>query len=85
MAHPNEQSIQIVFDHLCETFLTAESAKLVESVMHIIMAKKHKPIHVDSTTHQQFLRLFLDKTMGMQQQLPQLNWEQEINYFSNRI
>jgi hypothetical protein len=49
------------------------------------MAKKHKPIHVDSTTHQQFLRLFLDKTMGMQQQLPQLNWEQEINYFSNRI
>lgn len=83
MAHPNEQAIQFVFDHFCETYLSKETQQLMQEVQQIVTAKNHRTLHADTKAHQQFLKTFLEKTNAMKGVLPMLDWAEEMGYFSS--
>ena len=84
MAHPNEQSIQFVFEHFCKTYLQKQTQELMQEVMQVITAKQHRPLHPNTQAHQQFMKTFLAKTLALQQNVPCLNWDEEIAYFSKQ-
>ncbi|MES2559232.1 MAG: GSCFA domain-containing protein [Bacteroidota bacterium] len=85
MAHPNEQAIDFVFEHFCETYLNKETTLLMQEVIQIGAAKNHRALHPDTLTHQQFLKTFLAKTNNLKTRLPMLDWEAEMTHFSGVV
>lgn len=85
MAHPNEQAIQFIFNHFCETYMSKETQQLMQDIQQIVAAKNHRPLHPGTQAHQQFLKTFLAKTIRMKGELPMLDWEAETGYFSPDI
>lgn len=85
MAHPNEQAIEFVFNHFCETYFSKETQQLMRQVQQIVTAKNHRSLHPDTLAHQQFMKLFLEKTTALKMTLPMLDWEEEIRFFSPTI
>lgn len=81
MAHPNTQAVDFVFDFFCQTYFTKPTQQLMHDVLQIVSAKHHRPLHPDTTAHQQFLKTFLEKTEMMKTKLPKLDWADEENYF----
>jgi hypothetical protein len=81
MAHPNELAINFVFDFFCQTYFTHQTQLLMQDVLQIVSAQNHRPLHVNTDAHQQFLKTFLAKTEALKVKMPELNWEKEVAYF----
>ncbi len=82
MVHPNEQAVAFVFEQFCNTYFSPETQQLLNEVLQIVAAKKHKPLHPTSNAHQQFLRTFLARTQILEEKMPTLDFKEEIKYFS---
>lgn len=82
LAHPNYQATQYVLEKFGESCFDRETKTLAEEIRKLGIAYKHKAFHPNSTQHQDFLRLQLEKTKTLQQNHPYLNFEKELNYFS---
>jgi hypothetical protein len=82
MAHPNQQAIEFVFEHFCQTYMNDNTKQLMDDVMQIVSAKSHRPLNPNTAAHQQFLKTFLDKTNSLGKILPMLHWDDEVHYFS---
>lgn len=81
MVHPNYQATQYVWGKFTHAFMDEQTLIDMEEIKKIVNAKNHKPLHPNSQPHLQFLKDFLQKALLMQQKFPQLNFNNEIEYF----
>ena len=84
MVHPSQTAIQYVFERFCKHYLEPETAALMKEVKSIRSAFSHRPLHPGTQQHKQFISLHLEKVKALQQKLPQLDWSEEIRYFSSK-
>jgi hypothetical protein len=57
----------------------------MEEVKKMVNAYRHRPFNPLTTSHQKFIKNSLVKALQLQQQLPQLDFFQQINYFNQSI
>ncbi len=81
MAHPNETAIQYVCDKFSECAFSEDTKKLNLKLKDILQASKHRPIHKDTSDHSEFKKKYLQKTLDLQKELPQLDLEKEKSIF----
>ncbi len=83
MVHPNEQAVGFIFEQFSKSFFNGETLRLMNEVLQIVSARKHKPLHADTPAHLQFLKTFRAKTAALKSVLPVLDMDEELEYFSN--
>lgn len=82
LVHPNYFATQYVWEKFVDACVDEKSKGLMEQIHSINLAFKHKPFNASSEQHQKFLSSFYEKTKMVLQQLPYLDFEKELDYFS---
>ena len=81
LAHPNYAATRFVMDHFAEFAFDETTRELNQRIREIVTASRHKPIHPQSSQHQQFLDKYYHKTLAFSRENPGLDFEKELEYF----
>ncbi len=84
LVHPNYQATQYVWEKFTEAVIDAESRDIMKQVFSIHHARNHKPLHLGSAQHLQFLQTMYDKTSALSRQYPFIDLDAELGYFGNK-
>lgn len=85
MVHPNYLATEFVLAKFIQTFMGDETIELINEIKKINIARKHRAIHPHTKAHQEFLKNNLKKLKSLQKQFEFLNFDEEIDYFSNQL
>ncbi len=80
MTHPNAQAIHYIWQCFCENYLTTGTRNVIKEVEGIVKASCHRPLHGTSEC-QTFASNYLSKIKQLQQQMPHLDFTQEMKLF----
>jgi len=84
MFHPNEVAIDYIWENFCQTYFSEKDQVLVNRMLALDKASKHRPRVVDSEEHQNFLKKQIAEVEALQKikSLPRL--EELHEYFSGK-
>lgn len=82
MVHPNKIATQFVFERFAEICINDDSKVLMQDIRNIIMARKHKPFQPLTEPHKKFMLSHYEKAKQLNQKFPNLDLQNELNYFS---
>ena len=85
LVHPNYAATQYVWEKLVDTYMSAETQSMMKQVAELQLAFNHKPFFSGSTEHQKFLLSYIEKTMHLMAQCPQLPLEKHLHFFKGAI
>ena len=85
LVHPNYAATQYVWEKLIDTYMSAETQSIMKQVAELQLAFNHKPFFSGSTEHQKFLLSYIEKTMHLMAQCPQLPLEKHLYFFKGAI
>ena len=85
LVHPNYAATQYVWEKLVDTYMSAETQSMMKQVAELQLAFNHKPFFSGSTEHQKFLLSYIEKTMHLMAQCPQLPLEKHLYFFKGAI
>ena len=84
MTHPNSVAINYIRKHFCESYMTENTLQTMKTVEDIVQAAAHRPIHRTSESRK-FAAGYLEKIAVLIQQMPQLDFTEEIEWFEKMI
>ena len=82
LVHPNFMATEYVMQRFAEACVDNTSRELMNELLKIANARRHKPFQPDTGAHREFLRLQYEKTASLKKKYPYLNLSEELNYFS---
>jgi hypothetical protein len=82
LVHPNYFATQYVWEKLVDACMNEKTKVLLEEIRAINLAYHHKAFNPSSEQHKKFLQSFYQKTKALQEAYSYLNFEKELNYFS---
>lgn len=85
MAHPNYAATEFVLEHFVNACVSEEARKLMKEIRPIVIAKKHKPFHPDTTAHQQFLKSNIQKAEALMKRHEFLDLQSELEFFKSAL
>ena len=85
LAHPNYAATEFVFENFIENYMDSSTRGQMGEVKKMVNAYRHRPFNPLTTSHQNFIKNSLVKALQLQQQLPQLDFSEQINYFNQSI
>jgi hypothetical protein len=83
LAHPNYAATEYVFSKFKELFMEKQTQDMMDEVKKVMTAYRHKPFQSSTQAHKSFLQKSLDKTMQLQAQLPQLDFSEQVRFFTD--
>ena len=81
LAHPNYAATEFVFEKFKEHYIENKSLEQMDDIKKMVNAYRHRPFNPLTNSHQSFLNASLTKARQLQQQLPNLDFSEQINYF----
>lgn len=81
MVHPNYLATQVVTDYFLQNYFDENVKTLLPLIKQLNNAINHRPRNPFSNQHKEFLKTHLELCKHIQQQLPHLNFENEIAFF----
>lgn len=84
MLHPNDVAVEYVWNGLENSFFSKKTVELNKEIGKVAAATNHTPIHIQSIEHQEFLKNQLSKINHLISLYPTLNFENEIEQFTNQ-
>lgn len=81
LVHPNEQAIAYIFEKLTDSAFTEDTKQLFEKIKDIITAHQHRPFQTDTQAHKKFKDTYSERCKRLQQEFPDLDLTNEIEYF----
>ncbi len=85
MIHPNELAINYIWHHFQQMYFSTETTTIFKQVKKIVQASQHRPLHLETATHQQFVRKQLEKIMTFSKQYPFINFDIEQERFQTQL
>ena len=82
LVHPNYAATQFVLDRFSEYAFDEATRASMEEIRLLRASRKHRPQHVQTNAHQQFLKTHHQKALDLQQRFPELDFSDELHYFS---
>jgi hypothetical protein len=80
--HPTPMAIEYVFDKFSEMYFAKKDQRIIKEIKKIIAAKNHRPFHAGTDAHVIFKYAQLKKVNELQSLYTYINFNDEINYFS---
>ncbi len=74
MLHPNQVAIDYIWQRFYETTISDESLLLMQEIESIQKGLAHRPFHLNSESHQQFLSKLHNKITLIQKQFPRITF-----------
>lgn len=85
LIHPSDMSIKYVWEKFSDIYFNQETISIIDKIKNIDLALNHRPINVNSENHQKFLKAQIENISKIFLKYPQLDFENEIKYFSNLL
>jgi len=85
MLHPNKIAIDFVWEKFSDRFFSKNTLTQIDTVSKIIKAKQHRPQNTQSDSYRKFINQNIDQIKQIQNSLPYINLDDELNYFNNQI
>ncbi|MDI9340261.1 MAG: GSCFA domain-containing protein [Sediminibacterium sp.] len=82
MAHPSEQAISYVWQRFTETYFSAETQELCNTLEKIRQAMLHRPLHPESSHSVLFRQKMLEQCILLSERHLFLNLNNEVDFFS---
>jgi len=82
MIHPSPLAIDYIWENFAYTFFDKQTIKLNALIDEVLTAKNHRLKNPFSDESQRFKECLLKKIQQLQTDFPQINFEEEIKYFS---
>jgi len=82
MIHPSPLAIDYIWENFSSAFFDSETVKLNALIDEVVTAKNHRLKNPFSVESQRFKEEQLRKIQRIQADFPQINFEEEIKYFS---
>jgi len=82
MTHPNVAAINYIQQRFCESYMTEDTLQIMKTVGDIVKAAAHRPLH-HSSEYRKFADNFLEKIAKLKQQMPHLDFTEEIERFKS--
>jgi hypothetical protein len=79
MLHTSEQGTRYVWDRFCDTWVDADSKKIMADVSAVAKAAGHRPFHSGTITYKKFKQNTLKKIKELTNTYPFLDFSREIN------
>lgn len=83
MVHPNYAATNYVWEKFVQTCIDSKALPLMKELHAVYMATQHKPFNPTSQSHQQFINTNKEKIHQLKENHPYLNFEKEMNFFTN--
>ena len=80
MTHPNAVATNYIRQRFYECYMEEDTLQIMKTVENIVKASAHKPIHHTSECRE-FAARYLAKIAGLKQQMPILDFSEEIEKF----
>ncbi|MBK8710373.1 MAG: GSCFA domain-containing protein [Niastella sp.] len=81
MVHPNYAATQYVWQKFIDCCIDESSQLFIQKINEINAAKNHRAFNPESEAHKKFLVLTHQKLLSLKAQFPEINLEEEFNYF----
>ena len=81
MTHPSSTAINYIWEKFGEALFAPTTRDILDKVVAIVRASLHRPIHPDSTIHQQFLQQQIQKVTSLEKTYPFLDFSAERAIF----
>jgi len=81
MIHPNDVAINYVWHQFCGSYMAEDALQTMKLVEDIVKATEHRPIHLTSE-YRKFIDIYLEKITRLKQQIPRLDFTEEIKRLS---
>jgi GSCFA family len=82
MVHPNYAATQFVLEKFVEYGIDAGSRQVLEEVKKLVVARRHRPLHPETSAHARFMQEQREKAVGLAAKYPFLDLSEEIRHFS---
>ena len=82
LVHPNYMATSFVLEQFMEHYAEAESRSLAAEIRKLLIARKHRPLHPATDAHRRFLQEQYSRTKDLSQRYPQIDFREELEYFS---
>lgn len=83
MVHPNYMATDYVWEKFQQSCINDRSLFYFKDINLINAAKAHKPFQPDTAAHQQFRKKNYNLVKKLQAELPELNWESDLEFFKD--
>ena len=70
MVHPNEIAIDYIWNYFQQTYFSPATMTILKQVHKIVQASQHRPLHIETDAHQQFVKKQLEKIVAFTKQYP---------------
>lgn len=81
LVHPSEVAIEYIWQLFSEAAIDKESLELAERVGRVVSAAEHRPLNPESEAHAKFKQSMLRSVRRLQEEAPQLSFEEELKIF----
>ena len=82
MVHPNYPATQFVLEKFTDYGIEAAARPLMEELRKLVTARRHRPLHPETSAHARFRREQYEKAVELSRRFPFLNLTQELAFFS---
>lgn len=84
-AHPNYLATDIVFDFFKDNCIDPSCFSDLDGFHQLYIATKHRSRNPETKAHKKFLEAHLEKAKTFQEKFPDLDFTNEIDYFSSEL
>jgi hypothetical protein len=81
LVHPNDIAINFVFEKFCETFLEADSKKIMEEIKKMMAAVNHRAFLKSSDAHKIFIASQIQNIKRLESDYPFIDFSKERKFF----
>jgi hypothetical protein len=81
LVHPNETSVNFVFEQFCNSLLDDEGKQIIVEMQKVINAVNHKPFFKESEAHKKFITAQLRNILNLEKKYPFVDLSREKIFF----
>ena len=85
LIHPNEMAIEYIWNYFQQTYFSTSTITIFKEVKKIVQACHHRPLHLETASHQQFVQKQLEKINAFSKQYSYINLRDEREQFQAQL
>ena len=82
MIHLSPVAIVYVWERFCDTWFDKQTLAYMNEIIKVKKAVSHRPLNTNNPAFRQFCQTYIKKINHIKNELPGIDWEEELSYFS---
>lgn len=82
LAHPTQEAIDYVWERFSRSYFNDNTIPLIEKIAAVNAAINHRPLKVNTQAHSEFKKVYLQKCIELEKELPRSDFTHEKKHFT---